>query len=140
MTPNDPTKVNADSLDGGESIQTTLGELWELLDEGTHEAWPECLQLRTFKYAGGDLYPVYSFVPDSMGSAGDDDPCTKGGIRWEHALDLVTTECERWLVGKGWNIISPGLTLLREYEHSGYNTEYIGLTDAVRYAMGKENV
>lgn len=51
----DPTKVNADSLDGGESIQTTLDVLWEQLDEGTHEAWPECVEPHKNKYTGSSL-------------------------------------------------------------------------------------
>ena len=102
----------------------TLRTLWELLDKGRHQAWAkevERMDDGTFVlYLPDTNHDSYAFLDDRL------------------LVAILRDSVEGWLVEEGWNIIAPGVTLTREYEHSGHGTEYIGLIDAVRYAREQE--
>lgn len=73
-----------------------LEALWQLSDEGRAEWWARSDAmgpvLRREESPDGDMFWLYW-------SAWCDP---------QHALDLVTCEAERWLVGKGWGIFKSG--------------------------------
>lgn len=56
----------------------------------------------------------------------------------EHAGFILTGHAEKWLRGRGWNIISPGDVHEREYEHEPRGTGYISLPDALLAEAGRE--
>lgn len=99
-----------------------LTKLWELLDKGTHKAWPECIELfdepgyrRCWLYLGNE--PV---------AVSDD----------EHALAIARDHIEGWLESKFIHY-SKSRRLGMDSYCTG-TTTWDSLIDAVRYALGKE--
>lgn len=103
-----------------------LTELWELLGKGTHGAWPMCI-----KIINGN--PVY-FAQQSVGKA------AMGGLEDEHALAIVRDHIEGWLRSKQWaKHDNPRNGLLYYSVGPDAVPDADTLTDAVRYALGKES-
>ena len=115
----DPTKVNADALDDGESIQTTLATLWEILDEGRHQAWAECIK-PPLKNGMGWMIGTWSGYMEA-------DP--------KHALAIVRDSVEGWLVEMGCEIFKVQGTV--QYSFNEYDQQFDNLIDAMRYAINQ---
>lgn len=106
-----------------------LTELWELLDEGRHQAWPECIEL--FDEPG--YRRCWLYLGNEPTAVSDD----------EHALAIARDHIEGWLVELGFEIgIEPGSR--NYYWYDGSSGEWIctlaseALTEAVRYALNRE--
>jgi hypothetical protein len=111
---------------------TELNELWELLDKGRHEAWPEC------------VCPLESDRTPSKEDKYQSEWWYEGwasGTRIEkaqHALDLVTAHAERWLVEQGWACIrhcAGNRYELRKTDPAEHWVIEHPLADAIRYAL-----
>lgn len=114
----DQTKPNADSLDGGDSIQTTLDELWELLGKGTHEAWAKEVE----RMDDGSF--VLCLPDTNHDSYADLDDRLLYAIARDHI--------EGWLDSLEWKMYrSNGVTKYCP----PITGQFYSLTDAVRYAL-----
>ena len=107
-----------------------LAELYDLSDGGTAEWWVEQVQITE----GGDWY--YDLRGALKDKPEAQEYCER--LLSQHALDLIERNAERWLRGRGWNIISPGDVHEREYEHEPRGSGYISLPDALRAEAGRK--
>jgi hypothetical protein len=99
---------------------TELNELWELLDKGRHEAWPECVERM------GDGTFALELPETNHDSYADLDD------RILHAI--VRDSVEGWLVEQGWSLERTERGTC--YTPNDYTLRFHSLPDAVRYAMG----
>ncbi|MBO6739030.1 MAG: hypothetical protein JJ916_04135 [Phycisphaerales bacterium] len=115
---------------------TELNELWELLDKGRHQAWPEC------------ICPLESDRTPSKEDKYQSEWWYEGwasGTRIEkaqHALAIVRDSVEGWLLEQGWAVckdsseITYAIYRPRDHERRGQRDVIKRtLPDAVRYAM-----
>jgi hypothetical protein len=104
------------------NAQEQLEELWTLSDEGKAEWWAKCVR----SYDGGRSFVYYSPFETFCHTH----------LTYQHALDLVTCEAERWLVGKGWGIFKSGPYTKYTPPHlaAGFDI-FESLPEALAYAM-----
>ena len=104
-----------------------LQAYWKLTDNGTHEAWPECVGSRGKNPEDGT--PVWRYRYTNGNRARRINP--------EHALDLVRASAERWLVGEGW-------AFERQQERTcytpcDYSIRFHTLPEALKHAVTNNN-
>lgn len=104
-----------------------LQALYELTDNGTHDAWPEevgrSIAIYNIRFGGGNRESSTTHLWKYTNATKD------FTITTQHALDLVRASIERWLVGEGWEIFKVGDTV--QYSRDEYDVQFNRLTEAI---------